>query len=393
MRVVNDCWLKSVVTGLVQLQGWCSVVTLDLKNLDISWKAHGLAQALGQCSSLTKLHLRFQGLELFDKEFFELLGQGLGQCSFLADLNIECNCPSLGSIHFPAVVFARNLARFLVCVLRRCSASLTKLHLSSSSIESEGATCLAEVLGQCQSLKGLNLSMNQTWASEARSLSGVLGQCPQLAKLDLGSNRIGSEGATSLASVLGQCLSLAELNLQDNDVGSKGAQSLARVLKQCHSLTDLDLGSNGIGVEGAQSLGRVLGKCSALAWLGLAGNGFGAEGMRKLMDAEDCDSGMSLSSAPHSPRSIFEITSSGAMAPEASRGCLCSVSPSSGSISTAIKSRPKVHNTWRQCCFAALHSCRWLWETAIKSERRAPSVFQGCWHIARCSRCCPSGET
>ena len=174
VRVVNDCWLKSVVTGLVQLQGWCSVVTLDLKNFYIPWKAHGLAQALGQCSSLTKLHLRFQGLELFDKEFFELLGQGLGQCSFLADLNIECNCPSLGSIHFPAVVFARNLARFLVCVLRRCSASLTKLHLSSSSIESEGATCLAEVLGQCQSLKGLNLSMNQIWASQARGL-GVRG--------------------------------------------------------------------------------------------------------------------------------------------------------------------------------------------------------------------------
>ena len=61
VRVVNDCWLKSVVTGLVQLQGWCSVVTLDLKNFYIPWKAHGLAQALGQCSSLTAVRHRGMG--------------------------------------------------------------------------------------------------------------------------------------------------------------------------------------------------------------------------------------------------------------------------------------------------------------------------------------------
>ena len=97
----------------------------------------------------------------------------LGRCSSLATLDLGCNGMPVGAA---------------------------------------GAWSLAGVLGQCSSLTELHLeadlenfaNSNEIGSEGGCSLGRVLGQCPLLASLYLGDNYIGDEGATSLAEGLGQ---------------------------------------------------------------------------------------------------------------------------------------------------------------------------------------------
>ena len=295
VRVVDgDCWMKSVVTGLEQLQRWCSVVTLDLRNLEIGYSWTGgdtqeLGNVLGQCSALTSLVLGGGVHELVNalEQPLELLAEGLGQCSSLADLSLEGCCTK--DWHAPEV--SASFTRSIAGLLRQCP-WLTKLNLSKNRIAEDGAGSLAEVLSQCYWLADLNLRENEIGEGGVRSLAGVLGQCSSLAKLDLGNNRLGEEGARSLAGVIFLCSSLSVLDLAWNDIGFRGTRSLARVLGRCHSLAELYLDRNRIGAEGARSLARLLGQSSSLALLTLEGNSFGSEGMRRLIDAVDLQPGM-----------------------------------------------------------------------------------------------------
>merc|ERR1719197_2140506 len=99
------------------------------------------------------------------------------------------------------------LLALVPCAARECdsgdfseSASIiptdcTALDLSESSIDSDGATALAEALPKATQLTTLNLRYNAIGASGAIALAGALPAAPQLTTLNVRFNSIGAAGA------------------------------------------------------------------------------------------------------------------------------------------------------------------------------------------------------
>eukprot|EP01117_Protostelium_nocturnum_P008632 TRINITY_DN3098_c1_g1_i1.p1 TRINITY_DN3098_c1_g1~~TRINITY_DN3098_c1_g1_i1.p1 ORF type:complete len:376 (+),score=117.62 TRINITY_DN3098_c1_g1_i1:49-1176(+) len=147
-----------------------------------------------------------------------------------------------------------------IAFLLRESSTLKDLHLSLAfnRIDWVGATQLASVIEEKNTLISLNLGGNRMECEGAKAFASVLKSNPSLTLLDLSSNSIGNEGAIAIFSSLESNSILKSLDLRNNAIDGQGLEGIASSLKCNYSLTSLDLSSNVIGMEGAESIGLLL---------------------------------------------------------------------------------------------------------------------------------------
>ena len=168
-----------------------------------------MAHVLSTCTSLVHLNLGFNRLQ----EGAVAVMAALGGCSLLAEL-----------------MLARNL------------------------IGLSGASAVAKWLGfRKPPLALLDLAGNDMRDDGVCILAGELAVCGgTLEHLILSSNEMGDPGCDLLAQVVGQCQSLRTLDLFDNEVGQRGAEFLGETLVGCSSLTKLNLSDNELECGGAR---------------------------------------------------------------------------------------------------------------------------------------------
>lgn len=198
--------------------------------------AEGLANALSECTSLTRLEL---GAGHIGDAGTEKLAMVVGNSKAMTHLDLEANC-----IGFKG---AERLAK----VLGGCTA-LVQLNLNENSLGAAGMPSLSTALADCKALAFLYLRGNLFGDAGAESLAKVLRECKALSVLDVGRNRIGNAGASSLAEAVGSCSALIYLDLTSNEIGAQGVRLLgAGLTKRVH----LNFSSNRIDAAELQRLG------------------------------------------------------------------------------------------------------------------------------------------
>ncbi|KAL9988296.1 hypothetical protein ACROYT_G002727 [Oculina patagonica] len=121
-------------------------------------------------------------------------------------------------------------AAALAKALQSRGTQLTRLVLSSASINSSGAKALAEALQSNRVLERLDLSHNEIEYSGAAALAMALRSNRALTHLQLRVNNIGDSGATEFAKALLYNDTLTFLDLHYNGIGKLGEENLRQVI-------------------------------------------------------------------------------------------------------------------------------------------------------------------
>ena len=146
--------------------------------------------------------------------------------------------------------------------------SLTKLVLTSCTINSDSAHYLAEALYHNTTLKRLVMLGNPVGDRVALAMAEMLKHNTTLEELNfIGAKffNISSDGACCLAEALHHNTTLKKLDMNRNSVGERGALAMAKMLQHNTTLEELDLrespynfGANTIGNNGIKALAESL---------------------------------------------------------------------------------------------------------------------------------------
>lgn len=263
----------------------------DLRELRLSNNAIGdqgaelMVEILPHLEKLTVLELN--GCNISHRGIVAIT-QALRHNRFLCELDI-------GDNHFFAARSAHEVARTLKFI-----PSLQKLVFSGHYIGEAGARILANALRGNGNLRELNLSGGREQNTNvslfgqpqpvtgignegASALAEVLVDNQTLEKLNVSSNEIGVAGILALAQVVGKCYNLRLFDCSHNDIELRGMSVLAEALKgnrhlQKLILTDCAIDDSAIGV-----LVKALRHNCTIAQLKLDDNLFGAAGMAAII--------------------------------------------------------------------------------------------------------------
>ena len=201
-----------------------------------------------------------------------VLSSCLKYFTHLEELNVSHNYIGADGVY----VLAKSFCHF--------AQSLCKLDISYNSIESTGASAVADALNHCTHLEELTVSHNNIKKDGACVLAGSFCHYAQsLRKLDISNNDIKNTGASAVANALNHCTHLEELTVSHNNIKKDGARVLARSF--CHygqSLRKLDISNNNIGSTGASAVADALNHCTHLEELTVSHNELKMDGARVL---------------------------------------------------------------------------------------------------------------
>ena len=246
----ETCNLLSKHTDLLQ----------HLKYLNLSNNRHiGRGGAVNLITSLTKFST-IRELNLCDTgigfEDCKALSELLATSKHLKVLDIMfCNIQSSDSVHL-AKALEENTTTQLQTLWLDCSPigsegavafanmlatnkSLTKLNMTSCSIQGEGAVCLAKAMEKNSSVTEFNISCNPIGSEGAVAFADMLATNKSLAELNMGGCTIQGEGAVAFASMLKKNQCLKTLYLSDDSVGVEGTLELIESLKHNTTLEKL----------------------------------------------------------------------------------------------------------------------------------------------------------
>ena len=166
--------------------------------------------------------------------------------------------------------------------------SLQCLDLSSSNIDSDGFSALADGYKYMTRLEKLYLNHNNISCNSAKAIAGGFKYMARLKELYLCKSKIGPDVATALACGIEFLTALRKLDLSHNNIGPDGAAALAGKFKFLSSLRKLDLSYNNIGPNGAVALAHGFKFLTLLHMLDLSDNNIGSDGAITLADGLCC---------------------------------------------------------------------------------------------------------
>lgn len=210
-------------------------VTLNKSGPDFAGRDSGerLAQALTQCTALTRLNVRalFGSADGFP---MEPVIRALPGCLALRELDLSFNTCDAVAGDAAATAGATMLAQSLA----RCT---NLKHLELAACRLGDATVVA--LGQANALTGLtrlNLRSNPLQSAGIGSLQQSLPQCTALRELELEAN--GNQHVLiALTSALAECPALRSLHATRFEIGKQGCREILEALRGGTSLTELDM--------------------------------------------------------------------------------------------------------------------------------------------------------
>jgi Ran GTPase-activating protein (RanGAP) involved in mRNA processing and transport len=144
--------------------------------------------------------------------------------------------------------------------------SLQQLHLGGNQIEDAGLIALVHALQGNDSLTSLGLRDNAIGPVGMQRLALLLASptC-KLSELQIKGNAIGDDGASALADALGDNTSMRVLEVQSNMVGPVGCTALCKALHGNTFIYAINLNGNAIGDDGAAAMAELLSSVSRAA--------------------------------------------------------------------------------------------------------------------------------
>jgi len=263
-------------------------VTLNHSSPELAGRESGerLAQALPQCTALTRLNVRgeFGSADGFP---MEPVIRALPQCRALRELDLSCNTCDAVAGDASASAGANMLAQSLA----RCT-NLRNLELAGCRLDD--ATVVA--LGQANALTGLtrlNLRLNILHWAGIGSLAQSLPQCTALRELELEANGNFQDIFMDIAPALAQLPALQSLHVRRFEIGVIGCRTFLEALRGSTSLTELDMQRCGRDVRTrsgvfsiAVGLADVLGAWPRLKKLNISMCGVQDGHLRRLVEAD-----------------------------------------------------------------------------------------------------------
>ena len=135
---------------------------------------------------------------------------------------------------------------------------LQVLKISHNSLRAAGSEALAEALLTNNSLQVLDISYNGIRVAGSKALAQALYTNSSLQRLDVSGNEIGDNGVQPLAEALHANKTLVKLHVQDNRIQCEGAHMLSKAIEVNQTLYTLSLRGNKISDSGAQALAQAL---------------------------------------------------------------------------------------------------------------------------------------
>ena len=135
--------------------------------------------------------------------------------------------------------------------------TVTRMYLGDNQIGDEGARALADGLRENETVTRMDLGSNPMSAAAKQAVRDLVAQNKVLAAIaresvDLCGVGIGDAGATKLAGMLRENETVTTMNLRFNQIGDEGARALADGLRENETVTTMRLSNNRIGNEGAR---------------------------------------------------------------------------------------------------------------------------------------------
>ena len=215
-----------------------------------------LAGALRENKTLTKLNLGWNNI---DDAGAKALAEALRENNTLQKLNLSGN--NIEDVGFLALAEA---------AIENPKFDLFDNHTSIEIVK----TLVNKITGNTTSIEGKE--------KYQQILKEYLNK---VTSLDFRGKYIGDEGATAIANALGDNITLTELDLRLNKISAVGAEKLAEVLKGNLTLQKIDLSGNMIGDRGAEALAKMLKTNTILRELDLRQNKITDKGATALAEA------------------------------------------------------------------------------------------------------------
>ena len=301
----HDCVTEQLSVVNTLMHSLPSLKILDLSNTNLSTKeVKALTNQLSH-PNLQIVKVGSTGNPLYSSPHLplQLAKRFSSGCSKLVNVCFSGSdnpCLPAGPTPFPFYFYCNHPhLNMCSCILRpieiqvlsddlKCSRNCTELRLAGCGIDDTAASCLAEGLNYCKSLRIFDLSCNDIGDAGAVALANVgLIHCIDLEILELSGNSIGSKGAASLANSIKLYQKLRTLNLSLNRIGDVGVRALANSgLKTSAHLEILSLNCNNIGDKGAFSLADNINK--SLQKIDLSLNRICNAGAKAVVTATKC---------------------------------------------------------------------------------------------------------
>jgi len=255
-----------------------------------------VAEALELLPQLTELHLHGDGLPA---EAAEVLAKALARSAeTLRTLHLRLSSLSTDAARVVAnllplfsgltslkIVVNRIDLRGAVFLAYELWAlwGLTTLHVRLFSVGTRLSEALPDSLRFMKHMRFLNLSDTDLGPAGARALAEPLSMMPHLHSLVLVNNSLEAAGLQALAEPLRSTSALALLDVSKNGLSpDAGVAALAKVMRSLPGLATLRVAVNDLQTAGAHALAAELPSWTTLREIGLQGNLFGVAGAQAL---------------------------------------------------------------------------------------------------------------
>jgi len=147
--------------------------------------------------------------------------------------------------------------------------SLEELYLNCNNVCQDGATAVASIINNNNTLKTLEINENNFGPSGSSIIMQALTNNTSLKTLRMNDNAIDQDGAPAIAAFIANNSTLKELSISNNNFGPSGATIIANVLTSNTSLEELYMEKNGIGQDGAKAFASAIASNKTLEILSL----------------------------------------------------------------------------------------------------------------------------
>ena len=179
-----------------------------------------------------------------------------------------------------------DISEGVACLLSNLT-SLKTLDLAGTSISTQEAGLLAELLSHSQShkLEYLNLYLSLKSPESTSHILTALSNNTTLRKIVLGFAHVSENNLSLLTSALRTNTTLRELNLSYCKINDNMVSEITSALCDNSTLQTLDLEGNAFGPSGATALAEMLRRNNTLRVLDVSGISIGEEGTLKLVSS------------------------------------------------------------------------------------------------------------